>query len=228
MTNAVGAIARTEAGETQPPFHDVAARDVQRLRVAGDAEHLHVPTITDRERIGGQRVQRGRPALADEPFGVARSRAHLDHDGFVRRTPEAEQALGRNASVVAEQHQRARRLELAGDGASGGRERGRRLGRGLRGHGPRRDRTRDGDERERGRERASHGPYCIERNAEPGPSPGCGGCGAPLAPRARSGSVRVRRATGSGPVDHTDVSLETVGRRVERVRRPSERRGHRP
>ena len=121
-----------------------------------------------------------------------------------------------------------RRRELAGTGQPAVPSAGGDCGGGARGSAPVASEHETAREREQGRERSSHAVTLSGRTREPGPSPGCRGCGAPEAPRARPELLRVRRSSGSGPVDHADVVLETFGRRVERVRRPSERRGHRP
>ena len=220
-------IARAQAWQAEPPFHGVIARHDERLLIAGHAVHLDVAAIAQRERARRKGIQRRCPPFADEALRLAGPGADLDHDGLVGGAPEPHELLGWHAPVVTEQHQRAWRSHLAGQGTAGGPERRRRLRRWLRRGHARRDRTGDGAEREHGRERASHRNTVSSGRAEPDRAQCAGG----VAHRSHlrlgpspSGSAGDR----SDPVDHADVVFETVARRVERVRRPSERSGHRP
>ena len=228
ITNAVGGSLAPSRGRRSQRSTVSPRATMSVFVVARYAVHLDVAAVAERERARRQRIQRRRPPFADEPLRLARPGADLDHDRLVGGASEPHELLGWHASVVAEQHQRARRRQLAGHGAAGGPERRRRLRRGLRRGHARRDRTGDGAEREHGRERASHVTTVSSGTQEPGPSPGCGGCGAPFAPRARPEPVGVRERPGQTRSIIADVVLETVARRVERVRRPSERRGHGP
>ena len=213
-------VARAQPWQTEPAFHGVVVRHDERLVVARHAVHLDVATVAEREGARRERVQRRRPPFADEPLRVARPGADLDHDRLVGGAAEPHELLRWDASVVTEQHQGARRRQFSRHGTAGGPERRRRLGRGLgRGH-ARRDRTGDGAEREHGGERSSHRDTVSSGTREPGPSPGCGGCGAPFAPRARSEPVGVRER----PVRPGRSSGRRArdGRTACRARSPSE------
>ena len=169
----------------------------ERLPVAGHAEHLHVATVAERERVRRQCVHRGRPPFADESLGPTCD-PHRSRSRPARWASSGSPSVHSGGTHPSSRNSIRRRggVELAGHRAAGRPERGGDCGGGCEGVGARRDRTRNGREREHGRERASHAVTVTGGTREPGPSPGCRGCGAPVAPRARpklrSGPPRVR------------------------------------